>query len=126
MALTQDMTRLRGEIAALRDARRELLEEAIRGARNLKKAVSVMKVGFSGTRAQMAKTMQAECATFLSDVKESVDDLKQAVAASRKEFAADIVGGRSAWLGRGCGTAAAQEKFAKTKGRPRSKSARPK
>lgn len=124
MALTQDMTRLRGEITALRDARRELLEEAIRGAKNLKKTVSAMKAGFSGARAQMAGTMQAECAAFLSDVKESVEGLKQTVAAVRKDFTADLAGGRRAWLGCGRGNAAAHRRTARTKGRSRSKSAR--
>ncbi len=92
--ITGDMTRLVGEIRALRDARNKLIEDLTRGAKDLKDAVSAMLANFSNAHAAMARKTKAERMAFLSG-------LNNAVAGMRKEFAADLAGARLAWFGHG-------------------------
>ena len=83
--LTNDMTRLRGEIAQLHGSL-----EAFVGA--LKPAWRAMKADFRKAHHQMAKKTAAERAEFVSGLVEKVAGL-------RTEFAADIAGAHQAWCG---------------------------
>ena len=83
--LTDDMTRLSGEIAQLHGSL-----EAFVG--DLKTGVAAMKADFRKAHRQMAKKTAAERAEFVSDLVEKVAGL-------RNEFAADIAGAHQAWCG---------------------------
>jgi len=83
--LTDDMTRLSGEIAQLHGSL-----EAFVG--DLKTGVVAMKADFRKAHRQMAKRTGAERAAFVSDLVEKVAGL-------RNEFAADIAGAHQAWCG---------------------------
>ena len=83
--LTDDMTRLKGEIAQLHESL-----EAFVGT--LKPAWLAMKGDFRKAHRQMAKRTAAERAEFVSDLVEKVAGL-------RNEFAADIAGAHQAWFG---------------------------
>jgi len=91
--LTDDMTRLRGEIAQLHGSL-----EAFVGT--LKPAWLAMKADFGKAHRQMARKTAAERATFVSDLVEKVAGL-------RSEFAADIAGAHQAWCGSRRATTAA-------------------
>jgi len=83
--LTDDMTRLKGEIAQLHESL-----EAFVGT--LKPAWLAMKGDFRKAHRQMAKKTAAERAEFVSD-------LVVKVAGLRNEFAEDIAGAHQAWFG---------------------------
>jgi hypothetical protein len=83
--LTDDMTRLSGEIAGLHGSL-----EAFVG--DLKTGVVAMKADFRKAHRQMAKRTAAERAEFVSDLVEKVAGL-------RNEFAEDIAGAHQAWCG---------------------------
>lgn len=90
--LTDDMTRLCGEISALRGAREELMMDLAHGAKDLKDAVSGMQAGFRNARAQMARKTKAERVAFVSS-------LKKTVSGMRKGSTADIAGARRVLFG---------------------------
>jgi len=125
--LTNDMTRLRGEVDALRNVRGALMRELQRGARNLTTTVSAMQAGFTAAHNAMARKTGQNREAFVSGVihevtsllgdfsrlrndmarKESGDraafltDLRNQVADLRSETADDLAGARLAWRGRG-------------------------
>jgi len=84
--LTDDMTRLCGEIIASRDAREAFLKD-------LQDAVSGMQTGFRNAHAEMARKTKAERVGFVSSLKKTVFDM-------RKDFAAEIAGAHRAWFGK--------------------------
>ena len=83
--LTEDMTRLVGEIHAGRDERGRL-------TRDLKHATAEMQAGFRSAHANMARRQQRMLGDFVSG-------LRTTVAGVRKEFAAEIAGAHRAWFG---------------------------
>ena len=83
--LTDDMTRLSGEIAQLHGSL-----EAFVG--DLETGVAAMKADFRKSHRQMAKKTAAERAKFVSD-------LVGKVAGLRNGFADDIAGAHQAWFG---------------------------
>jgi len=92
--LTDDMTRLRGEVDALRSDRGALMQELARGAKDLAATVSAMQADFAAARATMArKTGKARSSC--------VEKIKKQVGRMRKENAADLSGARKAWCGIG-------------------------
>jgi len=91
--LTNDMTRLSGEIAELHGSL-----EAFVG--DLETGVAAMKADFRKAHRQMAKKTAAERAEFVSDLVEKVAGL-------RNEFAEDIAGAHQAWFGSRRATTAA-------------------
>ena len=117
MQLAQDMARLRDQITALRDARGELMDAMARTAAKMRDTVAEMRTGFSDAHADMASKTQAERTTFVSGLRESVNEFRQAVAA-------EIAGGHTAWLfGFGAQeTAPAAGRTARTKERSHAKS----
>ena len=90
--IATDMSRLCGEIAALRDSRAELqrnLAEAIEG---LHEEVSRLLTGIGETRAEMAKQTKTELGEFVLQLKGQVADLLGG-------FRDDLAGAHRAWYG---------------------------
>ncbi|HUS44649.1 MAG TPA: hypothetical protein VM219_01235 [Phycisphaerae bacterium] len=83
--LTDDMTRLHGEIVELHGSLEAFVED-------VKNGVVTMQADFRKAHHQMAKRTAAERAAFVSD-------LTKQVAGMRKEFATDIAGAHQAWFG---------------------------
>jgi len=90
--ITNDMTRLRGEIDTLRGARGALMQELARGARDLANTVLVMRAGFDTDHTAMAKKTRKDRGSCVSGIKKQVSKM-------RKENAADLNGARKAWSG---------------------------
>lgn len=90
--LTNDMTRLCGEIAALRDGRATLMSSLVETKEAMQGEVSQMLTGFGEARADMAKQTKAELGEFVSQLKETVAALLGAVQN-------DLAGAHQAWHG---------------------------
>ena len=91
--LTADMTRLRGEVDALRSDRGALMQELARGAKDLASTVSAMQAGFASAHATMAKKTGRARATYVARIKRQVGRM-------RKETAADLAGASQVWFGK--------------------------
>jgi chemotaxis regulatin CheY-phosphate phosphatase CheZ len=89
--LTDDMTRLRGEVDALRGDRGALLQELGRGARELTTTVSAMQASFAAAHTAMARKTARERVSYVSKIEKQVGRM-------RKENAADLKGARRAWF----------------------------
>ena len=90
--LTDDMTRLRGDVDALRSERVVMMQGLARGAKELATTVSAMQADFAAAHASMAKKTGQERADFLAG-------LKKKVGCMRKENAEDLAGAARAWFG---------------------------
>jgi len=88
--LTNDMTRLRGDADALRNARNVLMQDLAHGANGLAKKVSGMRADFTAAHQAMAKKAKMDLNAYLSGVKKRVSGM-------RKENTADLDGARLAW-----------------------------
>lgn len=123
--LTDDMTRLRGEIETLRGARGALLQELAQDARELTTAVSAMQAYFAAAHTAMAKKSSGEREAFVAAMIDEVNSLlcefsrdrndmarkgrhdreaflsemRRQVTGMRKETADDMMGARLAWRG---------------------------
>ncbi len=97
--LTNDMTRVCGEIAALRGIRATLMSNLAETRGEMQAAVTQMLAGFGEARTEMAKQTKAERNEFVLSVKEAVTELRQKVAQLQDEFRDDIVGAHRAWHG---------------------------
>jgi hypothetical protein len=84
--LTDEMTRLCGEIVALRGARKDFVKD-------LGHEVATMKASFRRHHRDMARRSKAERALAFGNLKKTVAGLRQA-------FAADLEGARRAWCGK--------------------------
>jgi hypothetical protein len=84
--LTEEMTRLCGEIVALRGNRRTFVKD-------LTKHTAAMRAGFRRSHQEMARKSKAER-------RAAVAHLKKTVGAMRHAFAADLEGARKAWAGK--------------------------
>jgi Zn-dependent oligopeptidase len=84
--LTDDMTRLCGEIVALRGARQGFVKD-------LNRNVARMQTNFRRARREMGRKTRAER-------RAAINHLKKTVAGLRQEFAADLQGARRAWAGK--------------------------
>jgi hypothetical protein len=91
--LTEEMTRLCGEIVALRTHRGELLKTLGCETRDRSAAVADLCRQFHKARAGMARRMHHERASFLRN-------LRQGVNAQRREMSSDLAGVRRAWAGK--------------------------
>ena len=127
--LTSDMTRLRGEVDALRSNRGALMQDLMRGARDLTTAVAAMRADFTSAHVAMAKQARAERGAFVASVTREVNSLLGAFSRERDEMARkgrhdrgaflmemrrqvtgmckdtadDLMGARLAWRGRSPG-----------------------
>jgi hypothetical protein len=84
--LTEEMTRLCGEIVALRGARKGFVKD-------LTHNVATMKANFRRAHNEMARKTKAERRAAIAHLKKSVGDMRHA-------FAADLDGARRAWAGK--------------------------
>ncbi|AEB09631.1 hypothetical protein [Desulfobacca acetoxidans] len=84
--LTDEMTRLCGEIVALRVARKGFVKD-------LSSNTATMRANFRRAHNDMARTTKAER-------RAAVAHLKKTVGAMRHAFAADLEGARKAWAGK--------------------------
>ena len=85
--LTDDMTRLRGEVDALRGAREMLMSDLTRGARDLTAAVATMRADFTSAHAAMAKQAREERETFVAAVSGEVNSLLGEFSRDRNDMA---------------------------------------
>jgi uncharacterized protein YicC (UPF0701 family) len=99
--LTNDMTRLCGEIAALRDNRIDLMIHIAETRAEMQAAVTRTLAGFAEARSDMAKQAKADLSGFVVRVKEAVTELRQRVASLQDEFRDDLAGAHRAWHGAG-------------------------
>jgi len=123
--LTDDMTRLRGEVETMRGARDALMKDLARGATDLTKVVAAMRADFTSAHTAMAKktgqergafvaAMISEVNTLLSDFSRVRDEmarkgmhdrgiylaeLRRQVTGMCKETADDLIGARFVWRG---------------------------
>ena len=70
--LTDDMTRLCGEIHAMRSMRGSMMRELQHGAKGLKQTVAELCAHFDRARTTMAKRTKNERMAFLNNLKRSV------------------------------------------------------
>lgn len=84
--LTEEMTRLCGEIVALRGARKGFVKD-------LTHNVATMKATFRRAHNEMARKTKAERRAAMAHLKKTVGDMRHA-------FAADLDGARRAWAGK--------------------------
>lgn len=84
--LTDDMTRLTGEISAMRSAREAFRNDLKRGVEGLKETVADMQAGFRNAHSEMAKNTKGELRAFISDVKKGVDGLRKDVSQMQARF----------------------------------------
>ena len=127
--LTNDMTRLRGEVDALRSDRVALMRELAHGAKDLASSVSAMQADFAAAHATMAKQARGDREVFVASVIDEVNsllgefskdrndmaregrhdrgvflaDMKRQVTGICKETADDLMGARLVWRGRSPG-----------------------
>jgi len=85
--LTDDMTRLRGEVDALRGARGALIQGLTRGAMDLTTAVATMRADFTSAHAAMAKQSRAARGAFVASVIDEVNLLLGAFSQDRDDMA---------------------------------------
>jgi len=90
--LTEEMTRLCGEIVAMRTRRGELLKTLECESRDRRESVSDLCGQFSKARAGMARRMHHDRMSFLRN-------LRHGVNAQRREMRSDLAGVRRAWAG---------------------------
>jgi len=91
-SLTNDITRLCGEMTALRDGRATLIHNLAQGRSDRRHAVSAMQEDLRNALAETAAKTHAELHEFISVVKQKVTDLREA-------FQKDLAGARQAWAG---------------------------
>ena len=91
--LTDDMTRLRGEVDALRSDRGALMQELARGPKKLASTVSALQADFSAAHATMARKTGKARASYVARIKKRVGQM-------RKENAADLAGASQVWFGK--------------------------
>ncbi len=96
--LTDDMARLRNEIEALRQGRKTLLKEMVRGAKGLKGAVAKMQAGFRQAHARMAKESRANRQRFLQELNTGVASMQTGFRQAHAQMARETKGARLAFL----------------------------
>jgi len=102
--LTEDLTRLRNEVLALRSARQGLIHDLERETEERRRNVSRMLANFSKGFGAVVKRTKA-------DRLGSISDLKRAVTNVLTEVRTDLGGIRHAWLALGTPSRRAAEKL---------------
>ena len=90
--LTDDMTRLVGEIQTGHADRARAIQEAKRMTVEMKRAVAAMQTNFRSARAEMIRRQRRVLHGFVSG-------LRGTVAGLRKGFADDLADAHKAWVG---------------------------
>jgi hypothetical protein len=88
--LTDDMTRLRGEINTLRSNRGVLMFDLAQNVKSIKSTVASLLSDFSSSHADMAINSKKSRVAFVSGVKEMVAGMKD-------DMQNDLAGARKAW-----------------------------
>ena len=91
--LTESITRLCGEIHAMRKMRGTLMNELRRDTKGRKQAVAQLCVHLGSARTAMAKRTKNERVAFLNN-------LKRSVGTQRRDLRNDLAGARKAWAGK--------------------------
>ena len=91
--LTDDMTRLRGEVDALRSDRGALMQTLARGVKDLASSVSAIRADFSEVHAAMARRSKKDLAAYVTGIRKRVTTMRNANAA-------DLAGASRAWAGK--------------------------
>lgn len=91
--MTDDMTRLRGEILAMRRVRGSLMNDLQHDTKSRKKAITQLCSHFGHARTMMAKRTKDVRLVFLNN-------LKRSVGAQRQDMRNDLAGARRAWVGK--------------------------
>jgi DNA anti-recombination protein RmuC len=99
--LTNDMMRLCGEIAALRETRADLRSNLAQSRDELREAVSQKRAEFQDSRKEMANKTRSDLDEFVGRIKDAVTELKQSVAVFQEQILGDLAGARRAWCGSG-------------------------
>jgi hypothetical protein len=107
--LTEDMTRLRGEILALRSSRQGLIHDLVRETKDRRADVSRMLASTSEALSAVARATKADRLGSIADLKSAVTDILSGVST-------DICGIRHAWLALGTPSRRAVEELT---GQPR-------
>lgn len=95
--LTDDMTRLCGEIDALRRDRGALMQNLAHGAKDLAGSVMTMRADFSASHAAMAKKARKNRKSFISGLSDEVNTLLEDCRSARGEMAAEDSESRAAF-----------------------------
>ena len=85
--MTDDMSRLRGEIVAMRKGRGALMDRLVRDHKDRNRSVFQCRAHNRSAHAEMAKRTKTERLTFLHNLK--------------REMQRDLAGARRAWAGAG-------------------------
>ncbi len=101
--LSNDMTRLCGGIAALRDSRANFMSHLAHTRAEMQAAISRLLGGFAEARSGMAQQTKAELGGFVGRVKDAVTGLRQNAAQLQDDFRDDLAGAHRAWHGSGAG-----------------------
>ena len=96
--LTNDMTRLRAEIATLRAARMSMMKDIQNAVIRNRSALEAMTAEFRTQHARVAKRGKSERLAFLSGVSRQVSGIRKETDRLRNAFRADIMGGHKAWF----------------------------
>jgi hypothetical protein len=96
--LTDDMARLRNEIEALRQGRKTLLKEMVRGAKAMKSAVAKMQAGFRQSQGRMSRETRANRLRFLHDLNTGVARMQTGFRQAHAQMAHETKGERLAFL----------------------------
>jgi len=91
--LTDDMTRLRGEVDTLRSDRGTLMQELTQGAKDLASKVSAMRADFAADHATMARKTGNARASYVTGIKKQVGRM-------RRENTSDLAGASQVWFGK--------------------------
>ncbi len=102
--LTDDLTRLRSEVLALRSARQGLIRDLERETEDRRTDVSHMLANFSKGLGAVARKTKADCRGSISDLKRAVTDLLT-------EVRTDLSGIQQAWLALGAPSRPAVKKL---------------
>jgi hypothetical protein len=97
--IANDMSRLCGEIAALRDSRAVMRQNLVQASEGLHEEVSRLLTGFGAARAEMSKQTKAELNDAILHVKDVVTELRHTVSGLRSSFLDDMEGAHEAWTG---------------------------
>ena len=90
--LTDDMTRLVGEIQTAHGERSRLVQELNRFARELQREGAQRRTGFRTAHAGMVRRQRQALRGFVSELTSTIGGL-------RRGFAGDVAGARKAWAG---------------------------
>ncbi len=91
--MTEDMTRLRGEILAMRRVRGSLMNDLQHDTKSREKAITQLCSHFSHARTMMAERTKNVRLVFLNN-------LKRSVGAHLQITRNDLAGARRAWVGK--------------------------